>query len=253
MDWFTLYLWAMILVAVIVFIALYFINAGYGMFRSARWGRSINNKLGWMLMEVPVSIALILFWAFSDRKALLVPFIFLLFLETHYIYRAFIFPLKLRGKSRMPLGIMFMGITFNLLNTFMQGYWLFYHSPKELYDNTWIQTPAFIIGTTLFFIGLIINIDSDRRIRNLRHAGDSNHYLPHGGMFNYVTSANYFGEIIEWSGFAIATLSMPGLVFAIWTFANLVPRANAIYTKYRVEYSDDIKKKNLRRVIPFIY
>ncbi|MDR2410013.1 MAG: 3-oxo-5-alpha-steroid 4-dehydrogenase, partial [Bacteroidales bacterium] len=54
MDYFTFFLWAMILVAIIVFVVLYFINAGYGMFRSTQWGFSINNKLGWMLMEVPV-------------------------------------------------------------------------------------------------------------------------------------------------------------------------------------------------------
>jgi 3-oxo-5-alpha-steroid 4-dehydrogenase 1 len=253
MNYFTLFLWAMILVAIIVFIALYFINAGYGMFRSVKWGWSINNKWGWIMMEVPVAILLFGFWFFSDRRTLLVPCFFLVFMEIHYIHRAFIFPLKMRGKSRMPIGIMFMGITFNLLNAFMQGYWIFYLSPSELYNHTWLQTPVFIIGTILFFTGLIINIDADRRIRNLRLPGDNNHYLPHGGIFNYVTSANYFGEIIEWTGFAIATWSMSGLVFAIWTFANLVPRANAIYRKYNTEYADEIKRKKLRRVIPFVY
>jgi 3-oxo-5-alpha-steroid 4-dehydrogenase 1 len=253
MDYFTVFLWAMILLAAIVFIALYFIDAGYGMFRSPKWGLSINNKLGWILMEVPVATAIFLFWFFSDRKTLLVPFIFLLFLEIHYIHRAFIFPLRMRGKNRMPFGIMFMGIFFNLLNVFMQGYWIFYLSPRELYSDAWIGTPVFIIGAILFFVGLTINIDSDRRIRNLRLPGDSKHYLPHGGMFNYVTSANYFGEIVEWMGFAIATWSMPGLVFAIWTFANLVPRANAIYIKYSADYAEEVKRKKLHRVIPFIY
>jgi 3-oxo-5-alpha-steroid 4-dehydrogenase 1 len=105
----------------------------------------------------------------------------------------------------------------------------------------------------LFFIGFFINIDSDRRIRNLRVSEDNKHYLPTGGLFNYVTSANYFGEIIEWTGFAIATWSMSGLVFAIWTFANLVPRAHAIYIRYSKDYADEVKKKKLRRVIPLIY
>ena len=48
------FLWIMTLVAALVFIALYFVKAGYGMFRSAAWGLSVNNKLAWMLMEVPL-------------------------------------------------------------------------------------------------------------------------------------------------------------------------------------------------------
>ena len=46
-----------------------------------------------------------------------------------------------------------------------------------------------------------------------------------GGMFKYVTAANYFGEILEWTGFAIACWSLPAFAFAWWTFANLAPRA----------------------------
>lgn len=253
MNIFSIFLWMMIAVAAIVFVALFFIDAGYGKFQSKKWGYAVNNKLGWVLMEAPVAILLFLFWWFSDRKAMLVPLIFLLFMEIHYIQRAFIFPLLLKGKSKMPLSILFMGVFFNIANAFMQGYWLFYYAPLDMYTNAWLQTPQFIVGSCLFFAGFIINIDSDRRIRNLRQPGDTKHYLPHGGMYNYVTSANYFGELIEWTGFAIATWSMPGLVFAIWTFANLVPRANAIYKKYQQEFGDEMQGKKLKRVIPFVY
>jgi 3-oxo-5-alpha-steroid 4-dehydrogenase 1 len=72
-------------------------------------------------------------------------------------------------------------------------------------------------------------------------------------MFNYVTSANYFGELIEWLGFAILTWSVSGLVFFIWTFANLVPRANAIYKRYKQEFPEEMQRKKLKRVIPFVY
>ena len=253
MDLYSIFLWMMIAVAIIVFVVLYFVDAGYGMFTSKKWGFSINNKLGWVLMEAPVAILLFLFWVFSDRKTMLVPFIFLLFMEIHYVQRAFIFPFLLKGKNKMPLSIMFMAFFFNIINAFIQGYWLFYHSPQDMYSNAWLQTPQFIIGSCLFFLGFIINIDSDRRIRSLRKPGDTKHYLPYGGLFKYVTSANYFGELIEWTGFAIATWSMPGLVFAIWTFANLVPRANAIYKKYSREFGDEIRDKKLKRIIPFVY
>ena len=252
-ETFRLFLWAMIALAMVVFIVLFFVNAGYGIFRTAKWGMFIPNKIGWVIMEAPVSILIFLFWYFSDRGGMLVPFLFFLFLQIHYVRRAFIFPFRMRGKSKMPIGIVLMGITFNILNTFMQGYWIFHLSPPSLYADAWLQTPQFIGGTLLFFTGFFINVDSDRRIRNLRPLGDTKHYLPRGGMFEYVTSANYFGELIEWTGFAIATWSMSGWVFVIWSFANLVPRANAIYEKYNQVFADEMDGKNLKRVIPFIY
>lgn len=153
----------------------------------------------------------------------------------------------------MPLGIMLMGITFNVLNACMQGGWIFYFAPEGLYASGWLTSPQFIIGTLVFFGGMCINIHSDHIIRHLRRPGDTGHYLPRGGMFRYVTSANYFGEIVEWTGFAILTWSLSGAVFAVWTFANLVPRANTIYNKYSGMFGDEMRKLHLKRVIPFIY
>ena len=77
------------------------------------------------------------------------------------------------------------------------------------------------------------------------------HYLPQKGMYRYVTSANYLGEIIEWAGWAILTCSLSGLVFFWWTMANLVPRANAIWHRYREEFGSEVGAR--KRVFPFIY
>jgi len=53
-DTFNLFLGVMSLIALFVFIALYFVKAGYGIFRTASWGVAISNKLAWILMEAPV-------------------------------------------------------------------------------------------------------------------------------------------------------------------------------------------------------
>ena len=37
----------------LVFVALYFVKAGYGVFRTRSWGISIPNKTAWVLMEAP--------------------------------------------------------------------------------------------------------------------------------------------------------------------------------------------------------
>ena len=46
-----------------------------------------------------------------------------------------------------------------------------------------------------------------------------------GGMFTYVSGANYFGEIVEWVGFALAVSTLPAIAFALFTAANIGPRA----------------------------
>ena len=243
----------MSIIAVVVFIALYFVTAGYGVFYNKKWGFAIPNKIGWILMESPVFIVMLLLCIFSERSTNLVCLIFLILFEIHYFQRSFIFPFLIRGKSVMPLSVILMGVVFNTLNAFMQGGWIFYVSPENMYELSWLATPQFIIGTMIFFAGMIINIHSDYIIRHLRKPGDTKHYLPKKGMFRYVTSANYFGEFVEWVGFAILTWSLSGAVFALWTFANLAPRAAKIYDNYKKEFGDELDTKKVKRILPFIY
>ena len=250
---FNLYLIVMSAIAVVVFVSLYFVDAGYGKFYNKKWGPAVNNKLGWVLMESPVFVAMLLLWLFSDRRCDLVRIAFLFLFELHYIQRSFVFPFRMRGNSVMPLSIVVMGVTFNVLNALMQGGWVFYISPDDYYGRDWLTDPRFIAGFLVFIIGMYINIQSDDIIRNLRKDGDTRHYLPKQGMFRYVTSANYFGEFVEWVGFAILTWSWAGAVFALWTFANLGPRADHIYKMYQSEFGKALDTKKVKRIIPFIY
>lgn len=248
---FNIFLLIMSGIAAVVFVALYFLKAGYGMFRDSRWGISLNNKVAWVLMEAPVFIVMALLWWGSERRFETAPLIIFLLFELHYFQRSFIFPFLMKGKSRMPVSIMLMGVVFNVLNGFMQGEWLFYLAPADRYTTEWLTTPPFIIGTLIFFTGMVINWHSDNVIRHLRQPGDTRHYLPQKGLYRYVTSANYFGELVEWTGFAILTWSAAGAVFAWWTFANLVPRANAIYHRYQQEFGTQMGKR--KRIFPFLY
>ena len=243
----------MVAVAVVVYVALHFIDAGYGIMYTKRWGPTVNNKLGWVLMEAPVFIAMCLLWWYSDRRTAVVPLIFFAVFQLHYFQRSFIFPLLIKGKSRMPLAIILSGITFNLLNALMQGGWIFYVSPAGTYTPDWLYSPQFIAGIIIFFSGIAINLNSDNIIRHLRRPGDTKHYIPRGGMFRYVSSANYFGEFLEWVGFAVLTWSAAGAVFAIWTFANLAPRAARIHRRYSQEFGEQFDRLHLKRIIPFIY
>lgn len=250
---FNLCLAVMAAIAAIVFVCLFKVDAGYGKFYNKKWGPAINNRLGWVLMESPVFIAMIVLWALSERKDDIVRLLFLLIFETHYFQRSFIFPLLIRGKSKMPLSIILMGVTFNTLNALMQGGWIFYISAPERYALSWLWSPQFICGTLIFAFGMFVNCQSDSIIRHLRKPGDTAHHLPKGGMFKYVSSANYFGELLEWTGFAILTWSLAGAVFAIWTFANLGPRATRIHQRYADEFGDEFDSEHIKRMIPFVY
>ena len=152
----------------------------------------------------------------------------------------------------MPWSIIIFGMVFNSANAFMQGIWIFFLSPNTLYTPEWLLTPQFIIGTTIFIVGFFINIHSDHIIRNLREPGDTTFHIPNGGLFKYVTSANYLGEFTEWVGWMILTFSWPGFVFALWTFANLGPRAHSLRNWYRKTFGKEFPM-NRKRMIPFIY
>lgn len=248
-DSFNTFLIVMATVAVIVFIALHMVEAGYGIAYTRKWGPSVPNRIGWVMMEAPVFIAMTILWAMSPRMLDTAPLVMFLIFQLHYFQRSFIFPLLIRGNSRMPLSIIVMGVVFNTLNALMQGGWIFYISPAGRYPSSWLLSWQFILGTCIFLAGMAINLHSDHIIRHLRKPGDTRHYLPRGGMFRYVTSANYFGEFTEWVGFAILTWSWAGAVFALWTFANLAPRAGKIRARYAAEFGPLTQK----RIIPFIY
>jgi 3-oxo-5-alpha-steroid 4-dehydrogenase 1 len=143
-------------------------------------------------------------------------------------------------------------MVFNSANAFMQGTWIFFLSPDTLYTPAWLATPQFLIGVSIFLAGFVINLHSDHIIRSLRPPGDTAFHIPRGGMFRFVTSANYFGEFTEWVGWAVMTLSWAGVVFAIWTFANLAPRADAHHRWYIKHFGDEYPKDR-KRMIPFLY
>lgn len=243
----------MIALSVVVFIALQRIEAPYGMTFSKSWGWSVPNKLGWVLMEWPVFICMVLLWVLSPRRGEPALIVMACIFLAHYFQRCFIFPFMMRGKNRMSLVIVACGLVFNVINAYMIGGWLFYVSPPDLYPPSWLYSPLFILGTVIFIIGMVININSDSIIRGLRKPGDSRHYIPKGGMYRYVTGANYFGELTEWLGYAILTWSLGGLAFFLWTFANLAPRARTVHKRYVREFGDDYKTLNRKYIIPFIY
>ena len=249
------FLWTMSGIALIVFVALFFVRAGYGMFRTRSWGPSVDNRLGWVLMEAPVFVVMVVLWVVAGASTAVPQFLFFLLFELHYLQRSFIFPFLMRGRSRMPLAIMAMGIVFNVLNGLMQaGGIFFFFVPEDKYADGWsyLLSPHALAGLLLFLVGFVVNLHSDHVVRHLRQPGDTRHYLPSRGLYRWVTSANYLGELTEWVGFAVLTASPAAWVFVWWTAANLVPRADAIHRRYRQEFGDEAVGRR-KRIVPFLY
>lgn len=246
-------LYVLSFLAVVVFVALYFVKAGYGMFRTRSWGWSVPNKVGWVLMEAPSFVVMGL-WAWKTGVEAYTPqAVFVGLFMLHYFQRSFVFPLLMKGKSRMPLAIMAMGILFNVINaTLLAASFFSCALPGKYESATFWTNPLSWVGAAIFLIGMAINLHADHVIRNLRKPGDTRHYLPEKGFYRYVTSANYFGELVEWTGFALLTASPAAWVFVWWTAANLVPRADAIYKRYCEEFGKQAVG-NRKRIIPYIY
>ncbi len=65
---FNILLIVMAVLAVVVFIALFFVDAGYGMLLNRKWGKTVSNKVGWFVMESPVFLLMTVLWLMSDRR-----------------------------------------------------------------------------------------------------------------------------------------------------------------------------------------
>jgi len=217
-----------------------FITAPYGRHTRAGWGPTIPSRLGWLLMESPAVLVFAAIFARGAHSRETVPLVLLALWQIHYVHRTFIYPFRMRARGkRMPVVIAGSAITFNLLNAYVNARWI---SHVGHYELGWLHDPRFLAGAALFAVGLVINIRADSVLFALRrqrqNTGESGYRIPRGGLYERISCPNYLGELMEWSGWALATWSFAGLAFATYTAANLVPRARAHHRWYREQFSD---------------
>ena len=240
--------WLEIGLAALTFIALLVINAPYGRHLRRGWGPQIPSRVGWIVMEFPAVGVFLWFYAQGHYRWDLVPLALVSLWQVHYVHRTFIFPFRLRTRGKtMPLAIAGMAIVFNVLNAYVNATWL---GQLAAYEVSWLWDPRFIVGVSIFAAGFWINVTSDQILINLRKPGETGYKIPRGGLFRVVSCPNYLGEIIEWTGFAIATWALPGLAFALYTAANVGPRALANHRWYRERFPNYPAER--KALIPFL-
>ncbi len=231
----------------VVLVILLFISAPYGKFLRRGWGPVIRSKWAWMVMEFPSPALMILFFMTSAGQGP-VAIAFLSIWLLHYLHRAFVYPFRQSGRDKdFPASLVVMALIFNFINGTINGYGIFH---LRSYDVSYLAGGRFICGAALFVTGFVVNKWADEKLRRLRNRNPGEYVLPSGGLFDYISNPHYFGEILEWAGWATATWSLPGLAFFLFTFANLFPRALASHKWYKKHFSDFPGSR--KALIPFI-
>lgn len=171
----------------------------------------------------------------------------------HYVHRAIVFPLRIASNKPTPFLVFLMAFAFCFVNGYLQvrdiTQYHVMHESEEL--RLWC-------GLGLFFVGMYINLDSDSILRNLRRGPEDagKYFIPRGGLFRFVSGANFLGEILEWSGYALAAGSVPSAVFACFTACNIGPRAIQHHRDYKKRFNgkEDMEQypEDRKALVPFL-
>lgn len=222
-------------------------TAPYGRHSRTGWGPMISNQLGWCLMELVSLVVFVALFLSGPGEKTAPMWVFFALWAAHYTNRSLIFPWRTRTRGKtMPLAIAGSAAIFNIMNAGLNG--LFLGWSGVVYHVEWLSDPRFIIGIAIFALGAGINIWADNKLINLRSGNEQGYVIPRGGLFNAISCPNHFGEIIQWSGFALMCWNLPALSFAIWTAANLIPRAVSHHAWYKRTFGDYPQER--RAVIP---
>jgi len=208
-------------------------------------GPTLDARWGWVLMELSaLAVFPVVYLAAGERHA--VGDVLVALWLAHYVHRTLVWPWFVQRQARpLPAITAASGFAFNLVNGALLGW---FNARLADYPQGWFSDPRFLVGAALFVAGAALNIYSDYRLATLRAKASGGAVLPRGGPFNLVSCPNLAGEIVEWIGFALMSWSLPGLAFAMWTTANLVPRALWRHRWYRERFPDYPGKR--RAVIP---
>ena len=97
-------------------------DAPYGRHTSNSWGPLVDNKIGWIVMELPALIICPLLVLSSGNPLSDVTIFFIVLWVIHYFNRSVIFPLRIKTKKKkMPLIITVLAFFFNIVNVLVNG------------------------------------------------------------------------------------------------------------------------------------
>lgn len=227
---------------------------------AANWGPKIPQRLAHITSDAVPGVLwfALIFFLYSKEysaKEIINYVLFGVFL-IHTVHRGILHPLLMRYKSsKVALGICLGALIPNFLYHFLNAN----HIAVAKYDNSYYYDPRFILGLLLFVIGFIINRWADWMLRSLRKtrgnfvdsSGCVGYYIPYGGLFELVSCPNYFGELVQWIGWTLATWSLAGFVWTCFSAATFLARAHHNHMWYKENFEN--YPPNRKAIIPFLY
>ena len=231
-----------------VMIAEVFIKAPMSKQNRPGWGPSINSTLGWIIMETPSLLGFM--YAFYFRKtsqASLTTLILCGLWFFHYFHRSLIYPFTHQGVAKqLNVLIMLSGSCY----TGLAGYSFGLLALDRKYDDQYLLLPSFWIGVVLFISGWYFNRNSDDILFHLKSQGKG-YQIPRGGLFEYVSCANYTGELLMWLGWTVTTWDLLAFLWLVNCTCNIGTRAINNHKWYIEKFRGDYPK-NRKAFIPFI-
>lgn len=238
--------YTMFFLAPVVFVVLFWISAPYGRHQRKGWGPSLQSRYGWLLMEAPACLIMLMMFVLVPANFTI--YLLLFVWQVHYFHRAFIYPFTLKSTRTMPWVVVLMAFIFNVSNGYLNG-WHFVIN-ADWYGPDWLTTPHFLVGAMLFALGFFVTKRSDAILANLRQGDETEYLIPEGFLYRWVSCPNYLGECIQWLGWALMVLSPAGWLFLGWTLANLLPRALSHQRWYRATFEH--YPANRKAMIPYL-
>ena len=214
------------------------------------WGPAVPAKVAWVGQEAPsLVVPIYCLWRQgwtapgAGNRALLALFL------AHYVNRTIVYPLRIRGGKPTPLGVAASAFGFTTINGYLQG---------RALSAPWAAPVAldapFAVGVAVFAAGAAGNCWHDgvlRRLRAARGGATAGGYgIPRGGLYEYVSGANFLCEIVEWVGFAIAARTFAAATFALCCALNVGPRAVHHHRWYLAKFDD--YPRDRRALVPFV-
>ncbi|PQM42166.1 steroid 5-alpha-reductase DET2 [Prunus yedoensis var. nudiflora] len=222
------------LIAPPTYISLRFLQAPYGKHRRPGWGPTMSPPLAWFLMESPTLWLTLLLFPSGSTLPTQKPF----FSSHPFSSTTSTAPASTRSASA--------GIP--PIPKHQAARWVSQYKDYEADGWFWWR---FCVGLAVFGYGMAVNIWSDRVLVGLKKEGKG-YKVPKGGCFELVSCPNYYGEIVEWLGWAVMTWSWAGLGF----FPTRVPtwcpgHVRTISGIWR--NLGRIIQRGRKAVIPFLY
>jgi len=217
------------------------------------WGPKIPQRLSHIISDAITGILMfsLVFFLFSTEVADkgILNYVFYGLFMVHTLHRGLIHPLTMRYRSSsVPIGITIGGLMPNVLYQWL----IANHIGVAGYDSSYPYDPRFILGILIYVVGFVINRWADFKLRSLRSTkGCTGYYIPYGGLFDLVVMPNYFGELVQWIGWTIATWSLSGVVWTLFCAATFVPRSRHNLQWYKEQFENF--PSNRKALIPFIF